>query len=83
MRGGRLLRWFGRYSYAGYVIHFPLMFLLLGRWTRIFGTTHLTLAGVAGRLSFTLVSLCASSALAYLSWYAIEQPFLRMKRFFA
>jgi peptidoglycan/LPS O-acetylase OafA/YrhL len=78
----RLLRWFGRYSYAGYVIHFPLMFLLLGSWTRILGPTHLTLTGVAGRLSFTLVSLCASSGLAFLSWYVIERPFLRMKRFF-
>ena len=78
----RVLRWFGRYSYAGYVIHFPLMYLLLGRWVRIFGPTRLALSSVTGRMVFTCVSLCASSGLAYASWFGIEQPFLRMKRFF-
>ncbi len=77
-----LLRWFGRYSYAGYVIHFPLMYLLLGRWTRLFGPTHFALASVPGRVLFTVLSLGASSGLAYASWFAIERPFLRMKRFF-
>ncbi len=77
-----LLRWFGRYSYAGYVIHFPLMYLLLDRWKRVLGSTLLSLAGVPGRLLFTLVSLGTSAGLAYLSWYVIERPFLRLKRFF-
>jgi peptidoglycan/LPS O-acetylase OafA/YrhL len=77
-----LLRWFGRYSYAGYVIHFPLMYLLLDRWKRVLGVTPLSLAGVPGRILFTLVSLAVSSGLAYLSWYAIERPFLRLRRFF-
>ena len=78
----RVLRWFGRYSYAGYVFHFPLMYLLLGRWTRIFGPTHMALSTVSGRVLFTTLSLGATSGLAYASWFGIEQPFLRMKRFF-
>lgn len=78
----RVLRWFGRYSYAGYVIHFPLMYLLLGRWTRIVGPTHTALSTVWGRVLFTTLSLAATSGLAYASWFVIEQPFLRLKRFF-
>ena len=64
------------------MIHFPLMYLLLDRWKRVLGSTLLSLAGVPGRLLFTLVSLGTSAGLAYLSWYVIERPFLRLKRFF-
>jgi len=64
------------------VFHFPLIYLLLGRWTRVFGPTHMALSTVSGRALFTTLSLGATSGLAYASWFGIEQPFLRMKRFF-
>ena len=79
----RLLRWFGRHSYAGYVIHFPLMYLVLRHWARLAGHSRLSLAHVSGRMSFTLLSLTASSGLAYLSWFVIERPFMRLKRHFS
>jgi peptidoglycan/LPS O-acetylase OafA/YrhL len=76
------LRWFGRYSYGIYVIHFIV-------WnTRIFGTYprlliderwHSKTLGVAlGGLPALVVTL----SLAWLSYRFYESPFLRLKKYF-
>jgi peptidoglycan/LPS O-acetylase OafA/YrhL len=60
-----VLRFFGRYSYGIYVWHWLVMAIL---------------PPLHGRWAFVVV-LGVTSAVALASWYLIEQPFLRLKRF--
>jgi peptidoglycan/LPS O-acetylase OafA/YrhL len=72
----RVLRSFGKYSYALYVYHMVIAQMLK--------KTHLTALSPAW-LSYTLVMCCAaliSYAIAWLSWHLFEKHFLRLKRFF-
>ena len=88
--GGRLPRWLnvrllrsaGRYSYAAYLLHYPVIFavasfgLLDDALPRIAGSqlhSMLLLVLVAGTLSFVL---------AWVSWHLLESHALRLKRFF-
>lgn len=63
-----VLEWFGKYSYALYLVH-PFVLRGLARFS------------VDPLLHFALV-LVASSALARVSWWLIEAPFLRLKAHF-
>ena len=75
---GRTLRMFGRYSYAMYVFHQPVIMVVDSVTYRLLpGTDTLTLQIVryAAVLLLTLVAALAS-------WNLYEKHFLRLKRFF-
>ncbi len=84
--GGRLfahrfLRFFGRYSYALYVFHHPIMFYM----SSFFSVARLPrLAGsqLPSQLAFTTVAASVSLAAALLSWHLYETQFLKLKALF-
>jgi peptidoglycan/LPS O-acetylase OafA/YrhL len=73
------LRFVGRYSYAMYVVHLPVKFLirdhLLGAWFGELTAAHPLIAD----LGFTWTIVVVSLGLALLSYAAIERPFLALK----
>lgn len=75
-----ILRFFGRYSYALYVFHHPLL------WFRpIFSLAFVpTVLGsqLPAYLLWLAISVGATLAIALVSWHVLEKPFLNMKRFF-
>lgn len=76
-----LLRSFGKYSYAIYIIHVPIKFI----WFPQFALDPMAFNGLSKLLPMAFNFSCVlliSSALAYLSWRIIEQPCLRYKRHF-
>jgi peptidoglycan/LPS O-acetylase OafA/YrhL len=77
----RLLRFFGRYSYGLYVWH-PMTIALFRE--RLLSPERLPLvygSHLPAYLLFTVLAITASVAAALVSWRAVEQPFLAMKRF--
>src|SRR5581483_3482556 len=76
-----VLRWFGKYSYALYVLHVPVAVWLLESHgqslTRAIGRPWL-----ADVVLFTLFA-GSSTLLAYLSWHLFEKHFLKLKRYFS
>jgi peptidoglycan/LPS O-acetylase OafA/YrhL len=64
------LVFFGRYSYGLYVLHHPLLFLK-PEW--------LSYGSLAGWLLFVAGATGVTVALALLSWYLWEKPFLDLK----
>ena len=76
------LRQLGRYSYAIYVLHLPLVYV-----AKPLGFDVPELAArvhsdwLAQGIYFALM-LAASIGLALVSWHLLEQPMLRLKRFF-
>ena len=77
------LRSVGRYSYAMYVFHVPLapLFWLLFsfEWLDINGRLH---SGFLAHLPYAVLASLATYALAWVSWHAYEQHFLKLKRYF-
>ncbi len=75
------LRFFGRYSYALYVIHVPLMSILCHA-----GLTpgRLSVGGsdFIGAMLYASILLLLSIILAMLSWHLLEKHFLKLKRHF-
>jgi peptidoglycan/LPS O-acetylase OafA/YrhL len=71
----------GRYSYAMYVVHLPLM-VWLNDAVRSRGVPVERLTAPSGRLLFWLSSTLLSVLVAHVSWIAVERPFLRLKRWF-
>ncbi len=75
------LRSFGRYSYALYLFHALLLYPL-----RKFMPPRLLIEAtgseLAANLAFLAVFLAVSFALAWLSWHAFEQHWLKLKRHF-
>lgn len=73
------LRSVGKYSYAIYVFHLPMVQIMNGFWKDFFSQKP-PLVGVTG---FSILIFVASYAAAYCSWYLLERPCLSMKRFFS
>ncbi len=80
----RGLHFLGRHSYAVYVLHLPVLHLLLSY--RVNGRFLEQLLGVSpllGRVGFFLLAVLVSVALALVSWHLLERPMLRLKTRFA
>jgi peptidoglycan/LPS O-acetylase OafA/YrhL len=75
---GRTLRFFGKYSYALYIIHVPIRNVLLPRVAGL----GLRVAGsqLPAQLTLTATGIGVSVGLALLSWNLLESPFLGLKR---
>jgi peptidoglycan/LPS O-acetylase OafA/YrhL len=71
----RILRIFGTYSYGLYLYHVPLRPF----FERL--RSHLP-ASLIGWLGYMTVCLAANLAIAMLSFHALENPLLRLKRYF-
>ncbi len=77
------LRVLGKYSYALYVIHFPVIFILI-RHTD-FASEISSWAGfqLAGMFAIASVASVITFALAVLSWRLLETPFLTLRSRFS
>ncbi len=78
----RFMRFFGKYSYAMYIIHFPIAWFSenLG-----FGVKSYPAIGgsrIPSVAAFTIVTTGLTVIAAMASWYLFERHFLRLKRFF-
>lgn len=69
------LRTFGKYSYALYVFHLPIVVLLQS-------TIRIDMPGSVPYLMFLFAVTVLSLLVSLVSWYVIELPFLRLKRYF-
>lgn len=65
-------RWFGKYSYAIYLFQAPVDHV----------PTSATYLHALGWVAYAVVGIATTSLLAMCSWYAWEQPFLSLKRYF-
>lgn len=68
------LRRFGKYSYAMYVIHWPISLYL----TDFFQSRFQSLGSLGAAFLCIAVGLGISYGLALVSWHVLEEPFLRM-----
>jgi peptidoglycan/LPS O-acetylase OafA/YrhL len=78
----RMLQFFGRYSYALYLVHYPMR-----QVGSAVGLHPQTLVGnglspIGAALTFTAFCSILSLVLAMISWRYIEQPMLRLKSLF-
>jgi peptidoglycan/LPS O-acetylase OafA/YrhL len=77
------LRFFGVYSYSIYLFHKPVLSVLRNS---VFGERRfrsLFCSSFEGQLLFYCVATSATIPFSLLSWYCLEQPFLRLKKRFA
>ena len=77
------LRFFGRYSYALYVFHQPLVPLAARAGVTPAAAGRLLHSEALGLVAYTGVMLLASVGLALASWHLYEKHFLRLKKRFS
>lgn len=70
-----VLRWFGKYSYAIYIVH-PIVVLAYGATV----PQHLMLSRFPAALVRFVIVTSISSFFAWISWILLESRFLRLKR---
>jgi peptidoglycan/LPS O-acetylase OafA/YrhL len=77
----RVLGFFGRYSYALYVVHGPIMTVL---WHVGVTPQLLSFGGSSfvGSILYVAILTAASTAGAVASWHFLEKHFLKLKRYF-
>jgi len=78
--GGRVLRFFGKYSYALYIFH-VLIVPPIREWVSPEKLSH-TIGAFGGLVVHIATCFAASILLALLSWHLYEKHFLKLKRFF-
>jgi peptidoglycan/LPS O-acetylase OafA/YrhL len=75
----RALTTLGKYSYALYVFHHPVMVYMRDREFDTSVLPEVMGSQILGFLAFSAVAMTASSILALLSWRFLETPFLKLK----
>jgi peptidoglycan/LPS O-acetylase OafA/YrhL len=80
LRSG-FLRFFGRYSYAIYIVHTAVL-AALDRYRPFSGLPTLGGFALPAQTAWFLAYAGASTGLAFLSWHVVEKHFLRLKRLF-
>ncbi len=77
------LQYLGKISYGLYIYHFPLVYFFPVNWF----VNHINEAGISSEgiisLLILMVSFIATVAIASLSYYVLEKPFLTLKDRFA
>jgi peptidoglycan/LPS O-acetylase OafA/YrhL len=76
------LRLFGRYSYALYVFHHPLLTLVKQRTSSLQAVPLLPGLRLPAQVLFTAVGITILLGVASLSWHLYEKQFLKLKRLF-
>jgi peptidoglycan/LPS O-acetylase OafA/YrhL len=79
---GRGLRFFGRYSYGAYLIHGPLLGLMLERGIAPELLPPLGGSALPGQVVFWVVAVGVTMAAAVAVFHLWERPFLSLKRHF-
>jgi peptidoglycan/LPS O-acetylase OafA/YrhL len=74
------LRFFGRYSYAMYLLHLPILILSRG----LFDPNDYVVLHSVLPAQFVFYGICTTwvTLCAIVSWYVLEQPCLSLKRYF-
>lgn len=82
MLANPVLRAFGRYSYALYVFHFPVVGLLHARG--LAPDAHGAVLGshLPAQLVFSVLAIGVSFLIAFASWHLLEHPLLMLKAYF-
>jgi peptidoglycan/LPS O-acetylase OafA/YrhL len=71
------LRWLGKYSYALYILHVPLAFMILEN-----RPSWISSQPLLAEFELFFLFLGSSIAAAFLSWHLYEKHFLKLKRYF-
>lgn len=74
------LRSTGKYSYAIYVVHMPMIFALHPLWRDYIPSAKQF--PIVDATAFSLVVFVVSYVVAFFSWYLLERPCLQLRRFF-
>ncbi|MBI5288892.1 MAG: acyltransferase [Chloroflexi bacterium] len=77
-----VLRTFGKYSYAMYVVHLLTAVVLARQFLLHDMTPTLFGSQIPLNIIFSATATATTMAIAWLSWQLIEQPLLRLKAFF-
>lgn len=78
----RLLRSFGKYSYAMYLFHLPLRALVRDSALTNKALPSIGETQVPAQIAFTVVCIAITYGAAWLSWNLYEKHWLSLKRFF-
>jgi peptidoglycan/LPS O-acetylase OafA/YrhL len=79
---GRFLTTFGVFSYALYLLHYPILGVIRDAVYRPERFPTLLGSSMPGQLIFYAVATLAALACAWLSWHLYEKPWLSLKRYF-
>ncbi len=75
------LRFLGKYSYAMYVIQYPLI-PLLAPIISVESFSRYFVSDLLGRASYIAMMTALTTAIAFVSWHLFETHFLRLKDYF-
>ncbi len=78
----RVLRTFGKYSYALYLFHLPIRAAIRDRFFTPGRFPVILASYLPGQFIFYGVATAAALAAAWVSWQVYEKQFLKLKRFF-
>jgi peptidoglycan/LPS O-acetylase OafA/YrhL len=77
----RFLRFFGRYSYAIYIVHTAVL-AGMNHYVPFASLPSIGGSSLPGQTLWLIVYVGFSTGVAMLSWHIVEKHFLRLKRFF-